>query len=226
MSSLISYRKEIDGLRALAVISVVIFHLKNSLLPGGFVGVDIFFVISGFLITKIIIREVEANRFSFTNFYIRRIRRIFPALFLVLFVSLILAILILTTEDMIWFAKTLRYAAIQISNFLFQREVGYFDPAFEDMPLLHTWSLAVEEQFHLIWPVTLLLLFKFKKNHNLPFYGLIVISTISLIFSEYLVNHNQKVAFFSLPSRLWELGVGGILAFHKIKQPKKSLMRH
>ena len=134
-----------------------------------------------------------------------------------------MATLTLTAEDFKWFAKTLKYASLQISNILFQRQVGYFDPAFEGMPLLHTWSLGVEEQFYLIWPVMLLLLFKFKKCKNIPFYGLITISIISLLFSQYLINiDQQRISFFSLPSRLWELGLGGILAFNKIKQPENN----
>lgn len=223
MSELIKYRKDIDGLRAIAILSVVIFHLNNDLLSGGFVGVDIFFVISGFLITKIIIREINNNNFSFTSFYIRRIRRIFPLLFVVLFSCIIFSYLILTAEDMLWFGKTLRYSAFQVSNFLFQKNVGYFDPSFDGMLLLHTWSLAVEEQFYLIWPIVLFLILKFRKNQNIVFYSLILLSIISLIFSQYLLNNNPKLSFFSLPSRFWELGIGGILAFHKIKQPSKNI---
>lgn len=220
-NSKISYRQDIDGLRAIAVLSVLFFHLNNSFLSGGFVGVDIFFVISGFLITKILIKDIEKDNFSFSFFYIKRIRRIFPALFVVLLACLIMATLTLTAEDFKWFGKTLKYTSLQISNILFQKQVGYFDPAFEGMPLLHTWSLGVEEQFYLIWPVMLLLLFKFKKCKNIPFYGLITISIISLALSQYLVSSDhQRIAFFSLPSRLWELGLGGILAFDKIKQPQ------
>lgn len=222
-NSNISYRQDIDGLRAIAVLSVLFFHLNNNFLSGGFVGVDIFFVISGFLITKILIKDIENNNFSFSLFYIKRVRRIFPVLFVVLFACLIMATLTLTAEDFKWFAKTLKYASLQISNILFQRQVGYFDPEFEGMPLLHTWSLGVEEQFYLIWPVMLLLLFKFKKCKNIPFYGLITISIISLLLSQYLINtDHQRVAFFSLPSRLWELGLGGMLAFNKIKRPENN----
>ncbi len=218
-SNKISYRQDIDGLRAIAVLSVLFFHLNNSFLRGGFIGVDIFFVISGFLITKILIKDIEKDNFSFSLFYIKRIRRIFPALFTVLFACTIISALMLTDQDFKWFGKTLRYASLQISNMLFQKQVGYFDPAFDGMPLLHTWSLGVEEQFYLVWPMMLLLLFKFRKSKNTPFYGLIFISIISLAFSQYLISFDhQKIAFFSLPSRLWELGLGGILAFDKIKK--------
>lgn len=220
ISKKISHRQDIDGLRAIAILFVLLFHLNNSFLPSGFVGVDIFFVISGFLITKILIKDIQKDNFSFSSFYIKRIRRIFPALF-VLFACLIMATLTLTPDDFKWFAKTLKVASLQISNILFQKQVGYFDPQFEGMPLLHTWSLGVEEQFYLIWPITLLLLFKFRKTPNLPFYGLIIISIISLLLSQYLISvGQQRIAFFSLPTRLWELGIGAILAFDKIKKPK------
>jgi peptidoglycan/LPS O-acetylase OafA/YrhL len=217
------YRKDIDGLRAIAILSVVIFHLNDAILPGGFVGVDIFFVISGFLITKIIIREIDNNNFSFTRFYIRRIRRILPVFFVVLLCCTIFAALIFSSADMILFGRTLRYSAVALSNFLFQKEVGYFDPTFETSSLLHSWSLAVEEQFYFIWPVVLVLLFKFRKNQNLAFYSLILLSIISLAISQYLVGHDVKLAFFSLLSRFWELGIGAILAFNKIKQPSKNI---
>jgi peptidoglycan/LPS O-acetylase OafA/YrhL len=217
MSDLIKHRKDIDGLRALAIMSVVIFHLKSSLLPSGFVGVDIFFVISGFLITKIILRELETDKFSFTQFYIRRIRRIFPALFTVLLFSIAFAALTLDTENLSWFCKTARYAVAQISNFLFQKKVGYFDIRPENIPLLHTWSLAVEEQFYLVFPLFLFFLTKLKKNRNFIFYSLVGLSLLSLALSQYLLINSPKVAFFSLPSRFWELGLGAILAFQKIK---------
>ena len=223
MSKFIHYRSDIDGLRAVAILAVVLFHLNPSYLHGGFIGVDIFFVISGFLITKIIIRELESNAFDLTQFYVRRIRRILPLLFTVLATSLIFACFILTADDMVWFAKTLQYSALQISNILFQQEVGYFDPKFDSMPLLHTWSLAVEEQFYLILPITLVILFKFKRHQNLPYYTLLVLTLISLIASQYLLSNQPRVAFYSLPSRFWELGIGGLLAFNKIQQPSKLM---
>lgn len=214
---MLAYRTDINGLRALAILSVVIFHLKENILPAGFVGVDIFFVISGFLITKIIIKDFRTDSFTFVHFYLRRIRRILPALFVLFIFCIIFSALITSPQDMLWFAKTLKYGALQASNFLFQRDVGYFDPPHEGMVLLHTWSLSVEEQFYVIWPIILALLFKFKKNENTIFYTLVSIVLLSLFFSQYLVIYNQKIAFFSLPSRLWELGIGGVLAFNRIK---------
>lgn len=124
MSNLVKYRSDIDGLRAVAILSVLIFHLKPEFLQGGFVGVDIFFVISGFLITKILLPEIEAEKFSFAGFYIRRIRRIFPALFVVLFVSFIVAVIVLGSVDLTWFSKTLKYASIQVSNIFFKSELN------------------------------------------------------------------------------------------------------
>lgn len=209
----IHYRADIDGLRALAIISVIIFHFCGAFLPSGYVGVDVFFVISGFLITKIILKEQALNNFSFTNFYLRRIRRIFPALFATLLVSFIFGCLVLTSGDMLWFSKGLHYASLQISNFFFQRTVDYFNEGRNFEPLLHTWSLGVEEQFYLLMPWVVIVLFHFGKNKKIPFYGLVVLSLISLGVSQYLISANQKIAFYSLLSRFWELGIGCLLAF-------------
>ncbi len=228
MSNLVKYRNDIDGLRAIAVLSVFIFHLKPSLLLGGFVGVDVFFVISGFLITKILLREIETNQFTFSGFYLRRIRRIFPALFVVLFVSLLVAILVLGPVDSIWFCKTLKHAAVQISNILFEKKVEYFDTEFDITPLLHTWSLGVEEQFYLVFPLLLFAIFKSenfwgKKDRNFAFASLLILSFLSLALSQFLLIKSPKVSFFSLTSRFWELGLGGLLAFDKIKKPKNTI---
>lgn len=214
VKSSLSYRPDIDGLRALAVISVIIFHFYSFILPSGFVGVDIFFVISGFLITKIILKEHAEKQFSFAKFYIRRIRRIFPALFTMLFVSYIAAFLTLTSSDMIWFSRGLYYASLQISNFFFQRGVDYFDENRDVEPILHTWSLGVEEQFYLLMPLIIWAIFRFNKNKNFAFYILIFLSAVSLAASQYLVFVNQKIAFYSLLSRFWELGVGCLIAFN------------
>lgn len=223
MSNLVKHRNDIDGLRAIAVLSVFLFHLEPSFLRGGFVGVDIFFVISGFLITKILLREIEANQFSFSGFYIRRIRRIFPALFAVLFASFLIAIVVLGPTDLIWFCKTLKYAALQISNILFQKKVEYFDTQFDAIPLLHTWSLGVEEQFYLVFPLLLFAIFKGKKDKNFAFIALLFLSLFSLALSQFLLTTAPKMSFFSLASRFWELGIGGLLAFDKIKKPKNSI---
>ncbi len=168
------YRPDIDGIRALAVLSVFIYHLHPGFLPGGFLGVDIFFVISGFLITSIIVRENYLQTFSFTHFYARRIKRIFPALFVVLLLSGFIAILLLTPETYDNFMKSARYASGQLANFFFSRKVKYFSEGFSGQPLLHTWSLGVEEQFYLFWPLLIFACYrlfissKFDKADNAP----------------------------------------------------------
>lgn len=204
------YRPDIDGLRSVAVLSVILFHINNTLLPGGFVGVDIFFVISGFLITGIIADGISTDSFSMVRFYSRRVRRIFPALFLVLFFSLLFAVVTFEPATYERFIRELRYAALQISNFVFSRETGYFDAANETSPLLHTWSLGVEEQFYLIWPLLLLFLHRFLKNRRAQ--TLFVLSCISFIYSDHVASSAPQIAFYMLPSRAWELGLGGMLA--------------
>ena len=151
-----SYRPDIDGLRTISVIAVFLFHLFPDVFPSGFLGVDFFFVISGYLITKIILRELIEHqaKFSFLNFYARRCRRILPLLFLVLFVTNIFAFLSLAATDYLSFLESSQYAYLQISNFLFLRSTEYFSESNLEL-LLHTWSLAVEEQFYLFWPLIL-----------------------------------------------------------------------
>lgn len=158
------YRADIDGIRALAVLSVFFFHLQPSLLPGGFLGVDVFFVISGYLITGIIIRENHLRTFSFIHFYARRIKRIFPALFVVLALTAFVATFSLPPDLYDNFMASARYASGQLANFFFARKVGYFDEGFADQPLLHTWSLGVEEQFYLFWPLLIFICF-YLFNH-------------------------------------------------------------
>jgi len=158
-SSKSEYRADIDGLRSIAVLSVFLFHLQPELLPGGFLGVDIFFVISGYLITNIILRENHLHTFSFIHFYTRRVKRIFPALFVVLIFSACVAVILLPPETYSNFMASSRYAAGQLANFFFARKVGYFNEGFSGQPLLHTWSLGVEEQFYLFWPLLIVCCF-------------------------------------------------------------------
>ena len=159
-----NYRREIDGLRALAVLPVILFHAGFETFSGGFVGVDVFFVISGYLITTIILAELEQGRFSIVNFYERRARRILPALFLVMLVCIPFAWIWLLPSDMKDFSQSLIAVAIFASNILFWRESGYFDTAAELKPLLHTWSLAVEEQYYVLFPLFLMLFWKLGKR--------------------------------------------------------------
>ena len=142
------YRSEIDGLRALAVVPVILFHAGIELFSGGFVGVDVFFVISGYLITTILIEDLENKRFSILNFYERRARRILPALFLVMLVCIPFAWMWMLPDQLIIFLQSLIAVSLFASNFLFWRQSNYFDPISEEQPLLHTWSLAVEEQYY------------------------------------------------------------------------------
>lgn len=158
-----NYRREIDGLRALAVLPVILFHAGFETFSGGFVGVDVFFVISGYLITTIILSELEQGKFSIANFYERRARRILPALFFVLLVCIPFAWFWLLPSDMIDFSKSLVAVSVFASNIMFWRESGYFDTAAELKPLLHTWSLAVEEQYYVFFPLFLILFWKLGK---------------------------------------------------------------
>ena len=151
------YRREIDGLRAIAVLPVILFHAGFDAFSGGFIGVDVFFVISGYLITTMIIADLEQGKFSIINFYERRARRILPALFLVMLSCIPLAWMWLLTSDMKDFSKSLVAVTVFASNILFWRENGYFETAAELKPLLHTWSLAVEEQFYVLFPLFLVL---------------------------------------------------------------------
>ena len=160
-SSQSRYRPDVDGLRALAVLSVFLFHLRPDFLPGGFLGVDVFFVISGYLITGIILRESHRKTFSFAHFYARRVKRIFPALFVVLLLSSLIATFLLTPETYVNYMKSARYASAQLSNLFFMQNVDYFEEGFSGQPLLHTWSLGVEEQFYLVWPLLIYLCFRF-----------------------------------------------------------------
>lgn len=206
------YRPEIDGLRAIAVVSVLLFHFKLGL-PGGFVGVDIFFVISGFLITSIIQRDIEADNFRLSKFWIKRIRRITPALVVMTFSVFIAAMLLILPDDMKLFGKSFLTQAGMISNIFFVKHGSdYFAASTETMPLLHTWSLAVEEQFYLIFPSLLLLFKKLRKSALIP---LILVFCASLIWSIIEINNYSISAFYLLTTRAWELILGSLLAMVK-----------
>lgn len=146
------YRPEIDGLRALAVVPVIFFHAGFEMFGGGYIGVDVFFVISGYLITTILIEDIENDRFSILKFYERRARRILPALFVVMAVCLPFSIMWMLPSQLEYFSRSLIAVSLFVSNILFWRESDYFGEASEEKPLLHTWSLAVEEQYYLIFP--------------------------------------------------------------------------
>lgn len=160
-----AYRADIDGLRAVAVLSVLGFHYFGPLFPGGYVGVDIFFVISGYLLSGIIISELEEGQFSFRRFYERRIRRIFPALFALLFVSTIFSAFFLVTPDFRSYLRSAFAASWSASNIFFWRTSNYFDAPAADWPMLHAWSLAVEEQFYLVFPVFMFVVNRYLKRY-------------------------------------------------------------
>jgi peptidoglycan/LPS O-acetylase OafA/YrhL len=211
----IAYRPDVDGLRAVAVLSVVAYHALPAAAPGGYIGVDVFFVISGYLITKIVASDIERGRFSIASFYVRRTKRIFPALFTVLATTLALACLFCTPRELRAFGRTLAATAAFGSNFAFWMDTGYFDTAAETKPLLHTWSLAVEEQFYLIWPLMLAVLYGRRYAR-----GVIWLAVVgSFAISVYFTARHQPTAFFLLPARAWELLLGAALALHMWPAP-------
>lgn len=210
MTHSIQYRPDIDGLRALAILPVVFFHLDASIVPGGFVGVDIFFVISGFLITSIIFRELIEKRFSFSYFYERRIRRIIPALAVVMGCSYVAAWLLLLPGDFRAFSESLAATGVFAANLFFWKKTDYFSDPVDSIPLLHMWSLAVEEQFYLVFPPLLLLAVRFQPKW---LKGLLAIAILlSLGMAQFVLSLKQESAFYFLHLRAWELLVGAFLA--------------
>ena len=211
---MISYRRDIDGLRAVAVLSVVLFHIDSSLLPGGFIGVDIFFVISGFLITGIITKGLEAGSFSFLEFYRRRIKRIIPVLTVVILSTLVVAQFILLPEDLLRLsssaiASQLFFANIYFTYFL---DTSYFADDAALQPLLHLWSLGVEEQFYLLWPAILVFgLYKFKNTTFLL--SILTLAIFSFVLGEMLLSSSPMFAYYMLPARAGELLVGALCFF-------------
>ena len=207
------YRTDIDGLRALAVLGVVWFHAFPKALPGGFTGVDVFFVISGYLIAGILFRELEAGAFRFADFYARRVRRLVPALLVLGVLALGCGSFLLLQDEFEQLGKHWAASTVFLQNWVFQREVGYFDKAAESKPLLHLWSLAVEEQFYLLFPPLLLLAWK-QAVGRVPWvlWGLLAGSLgLSVAASMGLVGN----AFFLLPCRAWELAAGALLAWYQ-----------
>ena len=205
------YRPEIDGLRALAVIPVILFHAGFDLFSGGFVGVDVFFVISGYLITTNIIDDIEKDRFSIANFYERRARRLLPALFFVMLVCIPFALMWMLPSQVRDFSESLIAVSLFASNILFAGDSGYFAAAAEKKPLLHTWSLAVEEQYYLLFPIFLVLLWRLGKNK--VFWIIAILAAISLLLSEWGWRNNATDNFYLAPTRAWELFAGSIAAF-------------
>jgi peptidoglycan/LPS O-acetylase OafA/YrhL len=204
-----NYRKDIDGLRAISILAVVIFHAFPGVFPGGYVGVDVFFVISGYLITGIVLNELSTGRFSFQNFYQKRIIRLFPSLAVVLTAACAFGWFFLYAEELKALAKHVMAGVGFVSNFTLMRESGYFDTRSELKPLLHFWSLSIEEQFYLFWPFALFLSF----SKRLVLKTLVSCFIASILFNFYLVKQQSYTAFYFPASRFWELLAGAMLAY-------------
>lgn len=204
------YRREIDGLRALAVIPVILFHAGFSVFSGGYVGVDIFFVISGYLITSIISEDLENSRFSIVNFYERRARRILPALYFVIAISIPFAWYLLLPSEIIDFTDSVAAVSVFSSNIMFWKTTGYFHPDAELKPLLHTWSLAVEEQYYVFFPLFLFSVWQYGRKVVVAL--LVPVAIISIFLAECLLADHQGAAYYLLPSRAWELLIGAFVA--------------
>ncbi|MQG87284.1 MAG: acyltransferase [SAR202 cluster bacterium] len=213
------YRAEIDGLRAVAVIPVILFHAGFEIFSGGFVGVDVFFVLSGYLITKLIADEIDLGEFSIIGFYERRARRILPALFLVMICSIPLAWILLLPSDFVDFSQSLVANPLFVANFLFWMERGYFGVANELKPLIHTWSLSVEEQFYVFFPI----LFTFVWKKTFLLYALLLCVILGSLVASYAVTKlHFDTAFYLLPTRAWELLLGTCAALF-IRKDIKTL---
>lgn len=206
------YRPEIDGLRAIAVIPVILFHAGVQLFSGGFVGVDIFFVISGYLITTIILTELETSRFSLLKFYERRARRILPALYVVMASCLPFAWLWLMPSDAKEFSNSVMAVLAFTSNIFFWQNSNYFDAGSDLKPLLHTWSLGVEEQFYVLFPIFLMLAWRLGRKRIVGL--LTILALLSLALAVYATSTKPVAAFFLLPTRGWELAMGSLIAFY------------
>jgi peptidoglycan/LPS O-acetylase OafA/YrhL len=221
----LTYRPDIDGLRAVAVLAVVIYHAFPRLLPGGFVGVDIFFVISGYLISSIILKNLTTGQFSFRDFYARRIRRIFPALLVVLLATGFAGYILLLPDEFASLGRHMAASAVYVENFLLWQETGYFDTVSETKPLKHLWSLAVEEQFYIVTPLLLWGAYRY----GLRMKGLVVMLTglaiVSFIANIFIVDQYTAFNFLFPMTRFWEMWTGGILAWWTLN-PKNTRPEH
>jgi peptidoglycan/LPS O-acetylase OafA/YrhL len=219
-TSHISYRPDIDGLRALAVLSVVLFHAFPEWVHGGFIGVDIFFVISGYLISSIIYKGLDDGSFSFSDFYIRRIKRIFPALIIVLISCLIFGWFGLLSDEYQQLGKHAFGASTFTNNFMFWAESGYFDNDASTKPLLHLWSLSIEEQFYLLWPLLLCGIYKWKAHLGKVLLGL----TVGFTLLHFYIFHPDRVAAFYAPyARFFELLIGACIAYQHLQPKTKAI---
>jgi peptidoglycan/LPS O-acetylase OafA/YrhL len=218
-----NYRREIDGLRALAVVPVILFHAGFETFSGGFVGVDVFFVISGYLITSIILTQKSSGTFSLSSFYERRARRILPPLFLVMIFCILFSWLWLMPNYMKDFSKSLVASSVFVSNILFWQQSSYFDLAEELKPLLHTWSLSVEVQYYLFFPLFILIMWRFTKLSTVV--SIVFITVLSFGLAQWGVYNKPEAAFFLLLTRAWEFTIGVLVAFYFVCYPKMQLNR-
>jgi peptidoglycan/LPS O-acetylase OafA/YrhL len=218
------HRREIDGLRALAVIAVIVFHFFPNALPSGYLGVDLFFVISGYLITFLISKQAAKSEFRLSSFYLKRAKRILPAMLAMLIASSIAATWILLAPDLQRYAKSQLATLSFIANIYFWRTGGYFSTSDELKPLLHMWSLGVEEQFYLLFPAILIIIFKFIGSQSLKISALLLIAMCSYGMNIYLANiGGSNPAFFLLPTRIWQFSIGGFFALLPTAQLASSL---
>ena len=216
-----NYRKDIDGLRAISVLSVIAFHSGINSFSGGYIGVDVFFVISGFLITNLIHNDLKNRKFSFSDFYKRRVARLLPSLSITLSLVLIFGFFFYDSESYDSLGKEVFFASFGAANILFAEGINYFAEDLAFRPLTHLWSLGVEEQFYLIWPLLLMILFKIKKN--LIFYSAVLLFFFSFLLSIYSVSENQPKGYFLLHYRAFELLVGVITALLKSRNRDSNL---
>jgi peptidoglycan/LPS O-acetylase OafA/YrhL len=219
------YLPHLDGLRAIAVGLVVLFHAGYTTLSGGFIGVDVFFVLSGFLITGQLAKNLDKGQFSFSQFYLRRVRRLAPAYLAVALASLVAALFIMLPEDLIYHARLTVLALVSLSNFYLSNTTGgYFESDTDEIALLHTWSLSVEEQYYLLWPAMLLLLWKLQSPRlRLGLIGALLV--VSVLFSGWYTSADPSRAYYLLPARFHELLIGALLALvgHRLPTPSRPL---
>jgi peptidoglycan/LPS O-acetylase OafA/YrhL len=218
-----AYRADIDGLRAVAVVAVVLYHAHLGPFAGGFIGVDVFFVISGYLIVGLILDEIAEARFSIATFYERRMRRLFPALFVLLAFCCVAAYFVFLPTEFEMFGHSVVATAAYVSNFLFWSEAGYFDAPPELKPLLHTWSLAVEEQFYLIFPAFLIALTKYRKHWLTR--AMWIVAIVSFAISAASLVKHPDTAFYLPHTRMWELTIGALLVSERIPRVTTTTLR-
>ena len=219
----IHYQPSIDGLRAIAVLLVLGFHAFPTQIPGGYVGVDIFFVISGYLISTIILKDLSLGNFSLKEFYFRRVRRLLPALLLIFIGAYAVGWFVLTPHEFENLNKQITAGSFFVANFILWKQSGYFDEATELKPFQHLWSLAIEEQFYLIWPLLLIAVVRYQKN---PIWIMCLIFGFSFVANIWITQTNLIGAFYAPWTRFWELSLGGILACYQLNYSKQIITSH